>query len=117
MENVLVLIVVYALDDLGSDERGSCHDTLEGDHVVQVVGRQRPRVACVETKASRPGAVVERFGINIGAWNSADDLLEGVVEGERPVEGVEEEALSHFRVVIADMVNVDYQPPLLLLYH
>lgn len=82
-----------------------------------MVGRERPRVAGVETKTTGPGTIVQGLWIYVGARDGANDLLEGVVEGEGPVEGVEEEALGDFRVVVAHMVDIDYQPPLLLLDH
>lgn len=37
MEDILVLIVMNTFDNLGSDKRAFCDDTLQGHHVIEMI--------------------------------------------------------------------------------
>jgi hypothetical protein len=110
VELVLCLVIVYTLDNLGPDQRASRDDTLNGYHVVEVVGRQSPGIAGMEAKAASPGTVIHDLIVSL-VWprlgDSLDDLFEGMVECEGVVEGVDEEAICDLRVMVTDVIYVD----------
>ncbi len=98
----------------------SGNDALDRDHVIQVIRRQCSGVAGVEAEAAGPGAIIQHVLMGLVGpclRDGLDDLFEGVVEGNSVVEGIEEQAFCQLRVVIANMVEVDDEPSLVLLEH
>lgn len=57
-ESVLLLAVVDTLDDLRSDERAFCDNTLKRNHPIQVGGTQCPRIAGKFTEGSNKCTIV-----------------------------------------------------------
>ncbi|KAK5630137.1 hypothetical protein RRF57_005852 [Xylaria bambusicola] len=49
--------------------------------------------------------------------NGLNNLFECIVEGERVVEGVEEQAFCQLGVVVANMIEINDEPLLVLLEH
>lgn len=99
LEDILALVPMHTLDDLGSDQRAAGDNTLDRDHAVEVLRRQRPWVASVEAEAACPGAVVENIVAGLVRSclrDGLDDLFEGLVEGEGEIEGVVEQPVGDF---------------------
>lgn len=120
MEYVLFLIEVHASNHLWSYQRTPRDYTFDGDHVVQVVRRQCSGIAGVEAEAASPGAIVQDVLVGLVRpclRDGLDDLLEREVEGDSVIEGIEEQALCQLGIMVADMVEVDDEPSLILLEH
>lgn len=58
VKDILLLVVVYTLDHLWTDQRAFRNDSFEGYHVVEMSGAESSRLAGEFPEASNVGAVV-----------------------------------------------------------
>lgn len=58
MEDILLLVVVYTLYDLGSNKRAFRDYAFQRNHVIQVTRAESSRIASVFAEAASIGAIV-----------------------------------------------------------
>lgn len=110
MKLALVLVVVDALDHLGSDQRRLGHDALKRHHVVQLVGAQRSRVYRVLAEAANVGTIVYNIVGRLrprAIGERLDNVFEGAVECFCKVERLVQEAVCELAIMCSDLVDAD----------